>query len=190
MTSNSLKLWNEQRALQLDEIESAHEQVGGTGRGRRFATQQINHAYAALLSSQFQGFCRDLHSEAVDHLVRSVQPASLQEVLRAEFLLHRKLDQGNPNAGNIGADFNRLGLKFWDMIQAESKLNSDRAAHIEDLNNWRNAIAHQDFDPRKVSGTINLERVRRWRKACSQLANAFDRVIRRHVTDITGVAPW
>ena len=38
-----------------------------------------------LLSSQFQGFCRDLHSEGVDHIVRSVTPLQLRAVLRAEF---------------------------------------------------------------------------------------------------------
>ena len=28
-----------------------------------------HHAYAMLISSQFQGFCRDFHSECVDYAV-------------------------------------------------------------------------------------------------------------------------
>lgn len=111
MPSNSLQNWNTTRVSELNEIRSAHQRIGGGRRGRRYATQQINHAYTMLLSSQFQGFCRDLHSEAVDHIVRSVAPAAVQSVLRAEFTLHRKLDRGNPNPGNIGSDFNRLGLR-------------------------------------------------------------------------------
>ena len=69
MPSHSLVRWNGERADALDEIENAHVMVGGTERGRRYATQQINYSYAALLSGHFQGFCRDLHSECVDHVV-------------------------------------------------------------------------------------------------------------------------
>ena len=57
------------RRRALDEIEAAHASVGGTGPGRRYATQQINQAYAVLLASQFQGYCRDLHTESVAHLM-------------------------------------------------------------------------------------------------------------------------
>ena len=66
MPSYSLNHWTRERSEALDEIANAHSSVGGSARGRRYATQQINHAYATLLSSQFQGFCRDLHSECVD----------------------------------------------------------------------------------------------------------------------------
>jgi hypothetical protein len=62
MPSRSFELWNTDRRQALDQIAAAHAAVGGVGPGRRYATQQINQAYATLLSSQFQGFCRDLHS--------------------------------------------------------------------------------------------------------------------------------
>lgn len=174
------------------EIADAHLQVDGGARGRRYATQQINHAYTMLVSSQFQGFCRDLHSEAIDHIARSITPLSLRVVLRAEFTLHRKLDRGNPNPGNIGSDYNRLGLVFWDRIRAQSRWNNGRIGHLEDLNNWRNAIAHQDFDLAALGGTISLrlETVRRRRNACEQLALVFDSVIGDHIGQITGTPPW
>lgn len=192
MPSKSLQRWNTTRIAELDEIANAHLQVGGGDRGRRYATQQINHAYTMLLSSQFQGFCRDLHSEAVDYIVRSVTPLTLRAVLRSEFTLHRKLDRGNPNPSNIGSDFNRLGLKFWDQIRAQNRLNHGRIGHLEDLNRWRNAIAHQDFDPAQLGGTINLRlaTVRRWRQACEQLAIAFDAIIGNHIAQIAGTRPW
>lgn len=41
MPSNSQLRWRGERAASLDEIEAAHVQVGGTARGRRYATQQI-----------------------------------------------------------------------------------------------------------------------------------------------------
>lgn len=192
MPSNSLQHWKTTRIVELEEIENAHLQVGGVARGRRYATQQINHAYTMLLSSQFQGFCRDLHSESVDHIVRCVTPRSLHAVLRAEFTLHRKLDRGNPNPGNIGSDFNRLGMMFWAQVRAQSRWNQVRISHLEDLNNWRNAIAHHDFDPGQLGGTISLRlaMVRRWRKACESLAAVFDFIIGNHIAQMTGSQPW
>jgi hypothetical protein len=68
MPSLSWQQWVTTRARDLDDIEAAHRSVGGTVRGRRFATEQINHAYAVLLASQFQSFCRDLHTECVHFL--------------------------------------------------------------------------------------------------------------------------
>lgn len=193
MASISLRTWNTTRVAELDEIENAHTQVGGIQRGRRFATQQINHAYAMLLSSQFQGFCRDLHSEAVDHIVRSItNNHQVRAILRAEFTLHRKLDKGNPTLGNIGADFNRLGVRFRDRVRAQSGMNERRIAHLEDLNKWRNAIAHQDFEPNELGGTITLQlaKIRRWRIACQHLANTFDKVIGDHIFQLSQKRPW
>src|SRR5216683_3512986 len=108
--SVSWQEWSTTRARDLDDIEAAHRSVGGTARGRRFATEQINHAYAVLLASQFQGFCRDLHSECVNLLVQAVTPALLQPALRLEFFFNRMLDRGNANPSAVGSDFSRLGV--------------------------------------------------------------------------------
>lgn len=192
MPSLSFQKWDTTRRADLDEIENAHGRVRGTARGRRFATQQINHAYAVLLSSQFQGFCRDLHSECADHLARSVTPAAMEAVLKIEFHQNRKLDRGNPNPGNIGVDFNRLGVLFWAAVKAHDLRNNRWRAQLETLNDWRNAIAHQDFDPIRLGGigTLRLETVRSWRQACGQLAVSFDAVMRTYLTDLMGSPPW
>ena len=64
-----------------------------------------------LLSGQFPGFCRDLHTECVDHLAGIIPNVPLQAIFLAEARRDRKLDKGNPSPGNIGQDFNRLGIK-------------------------------------------------------------------------------
>src|SRR5580658_6235677 len=99
MPSNSWIHWKTERADALDQIENAHSSVGGTGRGRRFATEQINHAYATLLSSQFQGFSRDLHSECIDHII-ALSPVHLQTLHLSQFAWGRTLDRGHPTPGN------------------------------------------------------------------------------------------
>src|SRR5579871_1232084 len=101
MPSVAWQYWSAGRAAALDEIEHAHRSVGGTGPGRRYLTQQINQAYAVLLSSQFQGFCRDLHTECVEYLVGPAASAVLLATYRRNLLFARKLDTGNPNPGNI-----------------------------------------------------------------------------------------
>ncbi len=192
MPSLSFQKWDTLRRGELDQIENAHSRVGGTTRGRRYATQQINHSYAVLLSSQFQGFCRDLHSECVDYIAGAVTPAALQDILRAELFQNRKLDRGNPNPGNIGIDFNRLGLAFWNDVKAYDTRNNNRRISLDRLNAWRNAIAHQDFDPAKLGGTatLRLETVRSWRRASDRLAVSFDAVMRAYLVALTGAPPW
>jgi hypothetical protein len=191
MPSRSLDNWRTARQSALNELESAHRSMGGTGRGRRYATQQINQAYAVLLSSQFQGYCRDLHSECADCLVQSVPPGLLRTALRNVLVQGRKLDKGNPNPGNIGADYNKFGLPFWDEVRSLNLRNQARQNRLEELNDWRNAIAHQDFDPAVLGATaLRLQRVRGWRHACIQLANCFDEVMRSHIQTVNGTSPW
>src|SRR2546421_8882763 len=113
MPSSSLRKWFAERAATLGDVENAHRSVRGSGPGARAAAQQINQAYAVQLSAHFQGFCRDLHSECAEYLVVLVVDPVLRDTLRNNLLFARKIDRGNPNPGNLGSDFNRLGLAFW-----------------------------------------------------------------------------
>jgi hypothetical protein len=110
MPSVSYRRWRTTRAKALDEIAEAHAAVGGSARGRRFATQQINRSYTVLLAAHFQGYSRDLHSECVDHLLLMIAPPKpLQQLLRTELTRGRHLDRGNAQPSSLGADFRRLG---------------------------------------------------------------------------------
>jgi HEPN superfamily RiboL-PSP-like protein len=189
MPSQPLQIWLTDRKQALDEIENAHRKVGGAAPGRRFATRQINYAYAVLLSSQFQGFCRDLHDECIRILVQWITPVGLQDAFGETLGLNRKLATGNPNPGNIGSDFNRFGVDFWDRVRGLDARNLPRLGRLEELNQWRNAIAHQD--PRiLVRRSLHLRHVKEWRQACENLAHCFDEVMRSHVESVTGASPW
>src|SRR3954454_4199423 len=129
MPSQSYATWITTRVLALDEIEAAHAAVGGVGPGRRYATQQINQAYTVLLSSQFQGFCRDLHSEAVDHVCRQAAAAGADarlDLLRIRLTTARKLDTQNPSPGNLGSDFGFFDFNLWDALQRLNPANAQR----------------------------------------------------------------
>lgn len=193
MPSTAYRQWRTIRATALDEIAQAHAAVGGTARGRRYTTQQLNRAYAVLLASQFQGFCRDLHSECVDHLLNVLAPAPVVEgLVRAEFWRGRQLAHGNAQPGSIGADFGRLGLDVWDKLKAHDPASVGWKDDLGLLNDWRNAIAHQDFTSQKLAGvsTLRLRQVRQWRASCGCLARAMDEVLLRPMQTLTGSSPW
>lgn len=197
MASRALQRWQTEAQRSLDEIEQAHRAVGGVGPGRRYATQQINQAYVVMISSQFQRFCRDLHSEAVDYITtdHGPNPNPRYVLLRMRLTENRKLDSGNPNAGNLGLDFGRFGFAagFWEEARKPDPTRA-RQLHdeLEELNAWRNAIAHQSLDPGKLGGraTVRLADARKWRRTCRALAISFDQVVKQRLTAILGVVPW
>lgn len=105
-----------------------------------------------------------------------------------EFSYHRTLDRGNPTPGNLGTDFNRLGIRFWPEVLVVDTRNAGRRQALEELAVWRNAIAHQDFDPARLGGrtALQLRQVRGWRTACQSLARSFDQVMRNHLKSLFG----
>lgn len=192
MSSRALRNWQTRSRKVLDEVEAAHAVVGGGRGARAFARQQINQAYVVLLSSQFQRFCRDLYDESADHLISRPEHAPLNPVLRGLLIHGRRLDRGNPNPSNIGADFERLGVSFWDAVRGRSRQNPARQRRLEELNTWRNAIAHHDFRDPLLRGAshVRLAQVRRWRSACNALAVEFDRVMQLYLCSFFGADPW
>jgi hypothetical protein len=193
--SLALDFWQTTQANRLDEVESAHKAVGGSGRGRRFATQQINRAYAVLLAAQFQAFCRLLHHECTQALVGLIPNAALQAVARGNFFTGLTMDRGNANPGNIGSDFGRLGVKLWDELAARNTRNAFRNRKLEELNAWRNAIVHEDFRNRAIFSAgqrtiLRLSQVREWRRTCNALASDMDGLMQRYVGQLTGKPPW
>jgi hypothetical protein len=193
MPSISYRFWRTVRTSALDEIASAHTAVGGTARGRRYTTQQINRAYAVLLASQFQGFCRQLHFESVGHLLGALAlPSALEPFVQAEFTRGLHLDRGNAQPSSLGADFVRLGLNLWDALEVQDIASLQWKNDLDLLNSWRNAIAHQDFTSPKLDGTIYLQlhQVKRWRWSCRRLARAMDGLLGQHLQTLTGVSPW
>jgi RiboL-PSP-HEPN len=190
MASKSLHRWKTIQKDELDKIEHAHAAVGATGRGRWYATQQVNQAYVVLLASHFQSFCRDLHSESIDFLVSLTKPPYLQPILRANLLRGRKLNHGNANFDNIREDFDRLRIDFRIEVDSYDPSPNPLRKKLQALNDWRNAIAHQDFARVTGSTRLQLDQVRQWRGACGQLAQVFDKAIRRYLQNLTGISPW
>lgn len=192
MPSRALTTWQADGRRALDEMEAAHRAIGRTGPGSRHAAQQITQAYVLLLSSWFQRFCRDLHSECVEHLVGSFVEPGGRIIVRRRFEDGRKLDTGNPNPGNIGSDFDRLGVKLWPAVRSVHPASEARQQALMRMNQWRNAVAHQDFSNPMLVGRhpLRLTEVRLWRSACEGLTVDFEQVMHHFLSAATGTEPW
>src|ERR1700677_1769765 len=145
MPSPALTAWSTSSAAALSQLEAAHRAVGGTRAGRRTNTLQLNYAYVLLLAAHFQAYCRGLHTDAAQLLVEEIDPG-IGAVVDANLTFARQLDRGNAQPSAIGADFNRLRLDFWTVVQAADTRNAARQRKLEELNSWRNAIAHHDIE--------------------------------------------
>lgn len=185
------------RRARLAELFDAHARMGGTGRGRRYRTGQINRALVVLLVAEFQGFCRDLHSEACTVLARVMSGSDdyLFRVVFGALTAKRKLDIGNPTQATLQDEFGRLDLDLRAELVRSHAFNEGRWRKLGQVLDFRNAIAHSD--PRKLpfptSDTydVKLSQVKSWMWAMHMLANQMDIVVSRHIASMMGGGrPW
>jgi hypothetical protein len=192
--SPSLHRWRTVGQAGIDELLAAHGAVAGLGPGRRAASRQINYALVVQLASQFQRYCRDLHGLCADAVLSSAEE-SYRPMLRLALTSARKLDRQNATSASLGHDFGLFGFRFWSAVDALGPQYPIRRRRLDQVNAWRNAIAHQDFDrltgdPLTAGTHPDLPTFRTWRRALDQLAGGIDRAMRTEVTDITGTPPW
>jgi len=196
MPSSATEYWRTFQLSALDELEQAHTALEGSGPGRRFRTSQINGAYILMLASQFQMFCRNLHSEAATAMAGVIAAGQLRDAVIAAMTQGRWLDRGNAEPRNIGKDFARIKMAFWVQVDALDVRNAARRARLRQLNIWRNGFAHQDFDfsvedQAATNGTRpTMPFIRIWRRACDNLVDEFDSAVAAHLTTLTGTPPW
>jgi len=197
MPSIALVEWETTRANRLDELYEIHTAIGGTARGRRWRTQQINWAIALRLAGEFQGFARDLHTLSTDCFADWACGGNAQSrrVVAAALTLNRQLDRYNAQPSSIGSDFGRFGLHFWTALAAQDRRTRARQTHLERLNEARNAITHSrpaELQTLEAAGyPITMPTIRRWRRALSALATTMDAVMANHLAGLFSRAqPW
>lgn len=197
MSSASLTTWASARTDRIKRLRAAHQAFGGTGPGRRWVTDELNHALILRLASEFQGFARDLHDEAGRFVARSLAPGDqqLQDDLRLPYTLSRKLNQGNADPGTLGNDFGLFGLALWVKLQAAYPAQAKEwNRKLSALNTARNGIAHDDGAKlAQVQGDgwpLTLRSVERWKSSLDGLARGMDHVVGGHLKLRYGTAPW
>ncbi len=194
MPSNAQAIWNATRTSRFDELEAVHRNIAGATPGRKWLTEQLDRAYVVALASQFQGFARDLHSEA-SSLVAQRAPVSVAGLVESALTLNRYLDRGNATPGNLGSDFLRLGIDLWPALYAIDMRNQRRRLALEQITAWRNSIVHDAPMPTGSAATVantrpTLTWCRRWRRMLAALALSLDSVVGSHLELLLGSRPW
>jgi hypothetical protein len=141
MPSAALQRWQNDRMPNLTEIDTQCSASLALAPPNPRLVEENLRGYVVLLSAHFQGFCRNLYTEATQIIVSKVRP-TLQVLIQAQFSAHRALDHGNPNADNIAKDFDRFGFDIKAALAADPA-NALRRQHLATLNRWRNVAAHQ-----------------------------------------------
>lgn len=116
----------------------------------------------------------------------SAAPDSYATVLREALVAGRRLDRQNATSAVLEQDFGRFDLALWRAL--DEALPGARRM-LDEVNSWRNAIAHQDAV--RLSGLeLDLPTVRRWRRLLDELATAMDGVVGGRIRETTGRFPW
>ena len=196
MPSTAFQGWTRDRVPRLRQLTAAHASVSGQGPGRRTRTQAINWALVVILSSELQGFFRELHDESAEFLAQRIARGNQDyfTLIRNNFTVNRELDRFNPKPETLQSDFERLGIDLWTEMGTTVHSGNRWRLQLDRLNRARNAVAHNQ--PAKVAQLaiegypLNLQTVNAWRAACEGVARNADKIVGARLQRTTGVRPW
>ncbi len=195
MASNALVQWRSVGLARLAELEGVHAQATGSGRGRRWGTQQLNRSLFIALVAQFQAFCRALHDEAADVHVANANPRQ-RHIIKTLLTQGRKLDTQNPRLSTLATDFGRLGFSFVEDLKARGATTEHRLELVDALIDFRNAIGHGNeskIADLEAAGEIRSTKqsYERNRRALNGLAGTMDDVLAAELATLLGIRrPW
>ena len=180
MTSPALEAWRSSRLPRLDRLLAAHPNSAGSSTDPA-VSDEWSQALVLRLASEFQGFCRDLHDDAVQAIVTAVTPpvSPLRVMLLEGLTVGRGLDRFSADPRTIKDDFRRLGLDLWVLVgtgRAES--TSVWREGLRLLHRARSGVVHDDAEAieavRGEGWPIQLDTVWRWRNLLDEMATAMD----------------
>ena len=185
MPSASLLYWQNERLPRLQQLDLQCAASLTAVPPSAYLIDENLRGYVVLLSAHFQGFCRDLYTEAAQVIVSRIRP-SLQKLTQDQFTAHRKLDLGNPTHDNLKMDFKRFGFTL-DL--KHDPANVSRLDNLSALNKWRNVAAHQGTTA-PAGVPLDLPSLRSWRTSCGGLASSLDTLLYNQLRRILRRAPW
>ena len=182
--------------MRLDNLLASHRAVSGQGAGRRWLTEELNHALIIRIASEFQGFVRDLHDECLNIFIDygESRHEAFDVIVRNSLELRRKIDRGNATWPNICEDSSRLGISLAQELRASHpRQYRGWIEKLRRLNDARNAIAHGNHHAITASAAVQpltLGSFRIWRSALRSLASGIDKTAREYLEGLSGTRPW
>ncbi|MHC5541053.1 HEPN domain-containing protein [Singulisphaera rosea] len=185
--SASLRIWLTDRLPRIAELEKQCTTTTAPVPPNPRLEDENLRGLIILLSAHFQGFCRDLCTECTMILSARIRNPSIRSLFQEQFTANRKLDQGDPNLGNIRKDFERFGFTL-DLPRADPGNNPRRITHLSSLNQLRNVAAHHGNVP--SGGIPDLATIQAWRNSCEGLATSLDGVMYNELLGCFNKRPW
>ncbi|MGP5184932.1 hypothetical protein ACTXKY_14645 [Corynebacterium variabile] len=201
---NALGAWQTTRRQALDSLVLARQTIASNHSGHSKGSvsaetagvvENIDRALYPVLAAEFQGYCRDLHGDAVAAIIAEAQwpTEQIARVSAAAMQDKRGLDRKNPASSVIGDDFRALGLKLWNRVQEEHPEDyPDWRRSLDTLVNIRNAVSHSDRKRLKDFTSKKQLTFAYWqstRKDLDLLTIAMDSAVRTYLVEIATPPP-
>lgn len=190
MPSKAYQRWINYRLGTLQALRDVHRAVGGTERGRRWTTAELNRLMTVAAVGEFSAFIRELFIESVQTLALASQQLELptQELIAA--LASRTSETlTNPWPDQIARLFRGIGMTgdhaFWQTPEMRGHVPNDRNA-LKALVELRNSLAHGGAD------RVTLKNVERQVRLLKRLALSTDQAIGAFMAapNMAGTIPW
>jgi len=189
MTSPALAAWRSSRLVRLDRLLAVHPNSTGSATDPAVA-EEWTHALILRLASEFQGFCRDLHSD-VSEAVALTLAASDEEVrllILVGLTTDRALNGRSADPQTLANDFARFRITLWPELEKRHP----RAAPVwreslRLLHAARNGVVHDDLD--KLANVqaegwgIDITSVLRWRNQLDETVTALHDVVIAEISE-------
>lgn len=184
--SHALREWDTTRRGKLAKIEAQCVWAAGLLPADPELVAEHLRAYVTLLSAHFQGYCRDLYTEASASVVGRIKQAGLRPIVQAQFAAGLRLDKGNPTLDALDEDFNRFGIADLRAAVGTATPADTHKGRLKAMNGCRNQCAHGEPDIPELS----LANIRGWRAACDWLTVRLDAVVYDKLRAAFRAAPW
>lgn len=196
MNSPALAAWRSSRLGRLDRLLAVHPDSTGSGTDPAVA-EEWTHALILRLASEFQGFCRDLHTDASKAVARAL--AASDEEIRLLILVglttDRSLNRSSADPQTLAKDFARFRITLWVALE-ERHPRSVPLWHegLRYLHLARNGVVHDDLGKlasvQAEGWELKLGTVVRWRNLLDEIVTAMDDVVSTAIADLFGNIRW
>lgn len=184
--SQALQQWNTIRQGRLTKMEARCVWAAGLVPPDPEMIDEHLRAYVTLLSAHFQGFCRDLYTEAALKVVSRIKQRGLHPIVQAQFATGLKLEKVNPTLDALAEDFGRFGIVNLRAAVGTGLPADAHKGRLRAMNECRNKCAHGE----PVIPELLLPNIQDWRNSCDWLAARLNVVVYNRLWASFRAAPW
>lgn len=184
--SKALRAWTSTRLVNLAKLDAQCIWAAALVPPDPAMADEHLRAYVTLLSAHFQGFCRDLYSEAAGTVVARIKRVGLRAIVQAQLMTGLELGRANPTLDVLARDFDRFGITDLAHAVGVAPPADTHKGRLKALNRCRNKCAHGE----PVIPDLLLANVRDWRDSCDWFATRLNAIVYDRLWAAYRAVPW